>query len=83
MLYIGKTQRDRHNSLKNTVADQQYLISMVNQRTRVLEQLVRDKKKGRRKDPFRCSDAKKYFNQIEITVDCERIEDEVNGGAAE
>jgi len=81
MLFIGKTQRDRHNNLKKQVADQKYLIEIVNKRTKEIEQLINDKKKGRRKDPFRCSDAKQYFNRINIAVDCSRIKNEVNGGA--
>ena len=35
-------------------------------------------KKGKRVDPFRCSDAKHYFEKQGIDVDCARIEKEVN-----
>lgn len=33
---------------------------------------------GRREDPFRCSDAKEYFHQVGVEVDCQRINEEVN-----
>lgn len=33
---------------------------------------------GRRDDPFRCSDAREYFEKLEIEVDCQRIDFEVN-----
>lgn len=34
--------------------------------------------KGRRTDPFRCSDAKEYFHKVGVEVDCQKIEKEVN-----
>ena len=34
---------------------------------------------GKRVAPFHCSDAKEYFAKINVIVDCERIEEEVNG----
>lgn len=34
--------------------------------------------KGERFDPFRCSDAKKYFEKLGVEVDCEKIDKEVN-----
>ncbi len=35
-------------------------------------------KKGRRKDPFRCSDAQEYFHKVGVEVDCQKIIKEVN-----
>lgn len=36
------------------------------------------KPQERRTDPFRCSDARVYFEQVGVSVDCDKIECEVN-----
>ncbi|MHA1401535.1 MAG: hypothetical protein ACTSQE_14390 [Candidatus Heimdallarchaeaceae archaeon] len=37
-----------------------------------------DNNSGRRVDPFRCSDAKYYFEKVGVEVDCRSIDCEVN-----
>ena len=67
-LYMGNEQR----KIKRITDGQSQGIAM-------LKKIITDKKKGRRKNPFRCSDAKYYFSKLNIDVDCSQIEEEVNG----
>lgn len=78
-LYIGYTARKEQKMMKETIADQQYTLELIVQRAEEVDLLLTDKKNGRRKDPFRCSDAKKYFKNLGVSIDCEKIEREVNG----
>lgn len=57
---------------------QEGTITKLEERTQVIEKLVDDRLKGKRVDPFRCSDAEHYLQALNVDVDCKRIESEVN-----
>ncbi len=43
-----------------------------------IQSIIDARESGKRVDPFRCTDAAYYFGLVDVSVDCVRIEREVN-----